>query len=112
MDKNHPNMGNELLALPEAHHHVSRLLVLVIFVAVIGLIGWAYVLFLPEKQVPDVVVPTQTQSVVEQPVALTPQEIAEKKILLDQFNNQKPVKLTPKEAAEKKAFLERAQQGM
>jgi flagellar basal body-associated protein FliL len=58
------NSEPDFLSLPKAHHHVSRLVILVIILVVIAIIGWLYVyLFSTNSPLPGstVTAPTNNQ---------------------------------------------------
>jgi hypothetical protein len=109
-------VGTDFLALPKPHHHVSRLLVLIIILAIIGGAVWAYSYYLSDRRT-DVATtspaPTTDPSLVKNEilnqtanpsVSMSDAEIKAKKAQLAQPNPTE--KLTNEQIKAKEAALQ------
>lgn len=101
MDPNN-YVGKDFLSMPKPHHHVSRLVVLLIILGVIVLITWLSV-YLFKKNSPEASAPVQNNP----EMTLSEEEWAAKQQAIKEMNeiNATPVVLTKEEIAEKEAQI-------
>jgi hypothetical protein len=110
VESSNNNIGKNFFDVPKPHHHVSRLLVLSIILAIILAVAWLSV-YLFNKQEPA---PAVVQTVDNNPaVVLTDEEWATKqeKMKAVAEENNKPVTLTKEQIAEKEAKIQAAAAG-
>lgn len=99
---------SNFLAMPEKDHHLRRSVFLLVVLAFIIILAWAYARFysIPPVTPPP---PEQVQPSIDQRVTLSPDEASEKQKMLDEADTSR-VKLTKEEIKAKELELEKINQ--